>query len=76
MLEWLGVLKELDLHNIRHTDVEVLVENFSLLNPAPLRIITGHSPRMKKIVTSVLDKHSIGYDNQIHEGWIIIRSNI
>ena len=68
-------MKELNLHNTKHEDVELLVENFSLLHPAPLRIVTGNSLRMKKIVTSVLDKHSIGYDNQPHQGWITIRRN-
>jgi len=75
VLELLGVVKELDLHNLKHEDVEILVENFSLLNPAPLRIITGNSLRMKNIVTSVLDKHDIQYDNQSHLGWIMIRGN-
>ena len=68
-------MEELNLHNTKHEDVELLVENFSLLHPAPLRIVTGNSLRMKKIVTSVLDKHSIGYNNPPHEGWIIIRKN-
>ena len=68
-------MKELDLHDTRHTSVEVLVENFVLLNPAPLKIITGNSHRMKEITITVLDQHDIEYDNQPHEGWVVVRKN-
>ena len=41
----------LDLHGIRHDDVERLVENFVLLNEPPLTIITGNSDKMRDIET-------------------------
>ena len=43
-------IKTLDLHGVRHDDVERLVENFVLLNEPPLKIITGNSDRMSNIV--------------------------
>ena len=52
----------LDLHGIRHDDVERLVENFVLLNEPPLTIITGNSDKMSGIVLSTLSKHRIGWE--------------
>lgn len=50
-------METLDLHGVRYHRVEVLVENFVLLNDAPVRIITGNSPGMKSIVAKVLERH-------------------
>ena len=55
-------LKKLDLHGIRHEDVDRLVENFVLLNNPPIRIITGNSNRMTELVVDVLDRHNITYE--------------
>ena len=55
----------LDLHGIRHDDVERLVENFVLLNEPPLTIITGNSDRMSDIVTDKLSKLEIGWERNI-----------
>ena len=52
----------LDLHGVRHNDVERLVENFVLLNEPPLTIITGNSDKMSNIVLSTLNKHSISWE--------------
>ena len=52
----------LDLHGVRHDDVERLVENFVLLNEPPLTIITGNSDKMSNIVLSTLNKHSISWE--------------
>jgi hypothetical protein len=46
--------KILDLHGVRHADVDRLVENFVLLNKPPLTIITGNSNRMQEIVINCL----------------------
>ena len=54
--------KTLDLHGIRHGEVDRLVENFVLLNEAPIRIITGNSHKMRDIVTEVLDRHNMEYE--------------
>ena len=51
----------LDLHGIRHDDVERLVENFVLLNEPPLTIITGNSDKMRDIVNIQTLKANFGY---------------
>ena len=48
--------KTLDLHGVRHADVDRLVENFVLLNNSPLTIVCGNSDRMIKLVQEVLDR--------------------
>ena len=53
---------KLDLHGIRHTEVERLVENFVLLNEPPLTIITGNSQRMAEIVINTLVIHDINFE--------------
>ena len=55
--------KELDLHGVRHYDVERLVENFVLLNDPPLTIISGNSERMRQIVVNTLMNHDIHFEN-------------
>ena len=56
------MIKELDLHRIKHEEVDRLVENFVLLNELPLRIITGNSDKMRQLVIKVWDKHNIEYE--------------
>ena len=48
--------KKLDLHGVKHDDVERLVENFVLLNEPPLEIICGNSDRMVNIVQNKLSE--------------------
>mgnify|MGYP000119619548 CR=1 FL=1 len=55
--------KTLDLHGVRHNDVERLVENFVLLNEPPLTIITGNSDRMRQIVVNCLMNHEIEFES-------------
>ena len=55
----------LDLHGVKHADVDRLVENFILLNNPPLTIICGNSDRMIELVTSVLHRHNINYERFI-----------
>ena len=54
--------RTLDLHGVRHNDVERLVENFILLNEPPLIIITGNSQRMNEIVINKLMVNDINFD--------------
>ncbi len=54
-------MNRLDLHGIRHSEVDRLVENFVLLNSTPIRIITGNSDKMIELVVKVLDRHNIEY---------------
>ena len=66
---------KLDLHGIRHNEVELLVENFILLNQdqLPLTIICGNSQRMIDLAKEVID--SIGCEEVVMDqyGVIIIR---
>ena len=55
-------MKKLDLHGIRHFDVDRLVENFIILNEPPIRIITGNSDQMQLLVKKVLDRHDVEYE--------------
>ena len=58
----ISMIKKLDLHGIKHEDVDRLVENFVLLNNPPIRIITGNSNQMRDIVVEVLSRHDIEYE--------------
>ena len=40
--------KTLDLHGVKHEDVDRLVENFVLLNEVPMKIITGNSEPLSR----------------------------
>jgi len=59
-------INRLDLHGIRHSDVDRIVENFVLLNEPPLRIITGNSDIMTELVLDVLHRHDIQYERFGH----------
>ena len=52
-------MNKLDLHGIKHEEVDRLVENFVLLNEPPLTIITGNSQRMQEIVINTLMNNDI-----------------
>ena len=53
----------LDLHGIRHHEVDLMVENFIYLNQEemPLTIICGNSSKMISIVKEVLDRSLSDY---------------
>jgi hypothetical protein len=52
---------KIDLHGIRHRDVDRLVENFIFMNQdrTPLEIITGNSQKMIDLVSEVMNRHDI-----------------
>ena len=67
-------MKTLDLHGIRHEGVVQQVHSFVYNNELPVRIVTGKSEIMRKIVVdtiSVLGYHS-HYERLINEGSLII----
>ena len=64
-------MKKLDLHGVRHSEVDRLVENFVLLNNPPLEIITGNSDKMPELVRDVLDRHNIEWERWGHAVWKI-----
>ena len=57
-------LLNLDLHGVRHGDVEVVVEDFVLTNQEqlPLIVICGNSSKMIDIVSKTLKKMEINFE--------------
>jgi hypothetical protein len=49
----------LDLHGIKHADVESIVEEFVCMNTGTIRIITGYSSKMKEHVNNVLLRYDM-----------------
>jgi hypothetical protein len=66
----------LDLHGIRHSAVDRLVENFILLQQPPLTIICGNSDKMINLVRTSLDRiydtHNIGWQLWNHNTYKIL----
>lgn len=54
--------RKLDLHGIKHVDVERIVENYIHLTEYPHDIITGNSEEMHRIVKLVLDEYDFRYE--------------
>lgn len=67
-------METLDLHGVKHNQVDRMVENFVLLNELPVKIITGKSSEMQSMVKTVLNRHDLGwmYENFINTGAIIV----
>ena len=55
-------MNKLDLHGVRHEDVDRLVENFVLLDKPPMKIITGNSQKMMEITLDVLNRHDFDWE--------------
>ena len=58
--------KVLDLHGVRHYDVERQVENFILLEEPPLTIICGNSDKMPKMIENTLKTHRVNWERWRH----------
>ena len=56
-------MEKLDLHGVRHHEVDLMVENFIFLNQhdLPLTIICGSSSKMVELVKVVLDRAGSDY---------------
>ena len=52
----------LDLHGIRHQDVDRIVENYVFMTPYPHDIVTGNSSEMHRLAKEVLDRHEFRYE--------------
>lgn len=66
-------MNKLDLHGVKHEDVDRIVENFVLLNNPPFEIVTGNSDKMPKLVRDVLDRHDIEWERWGHAVWKILK---
>ena len=60
--------KVLDLHGVRHEEVERLLENFILLNEPPLKVITGNSNYMQSKLESFCSKHNVALERWANWG--------
>ena len=69
-------MKKLDLHGIRHAEVDRLVENFILMNQdeIPLTIICGNSQPMIDLVEAVISRIKCASVTRIQFGVIRIDS--
>ena len=66
-------MSSLDLHGIKHIDVDLIVEDFVLSNESPMYIITGNSEIMKNKVISILNTHDFKWVIKAHNlGEIIV----
>ena len=54
--------KRLNLHGVKHEDVDRIVENFILMNNPPMRIITGNSEKMTMLTLDVLNRHDFEWE--------------
>ena len=70
-------MTKLDLHGVRHGDVDRVVENFILINQGefPLEIICGNSAKMLLLVKNVTDRlgletHSYRYGTILVRRWL------
>tara|TARA_Y100001949_G_C15894108_1_gene289504 strand:- start:612 stop:830 length:219 start_codon:yes stop_codon:yes gene_type:complete len=56
-------VEKLDLHGVRHHEVDLMVENFIYQNQheIPLTIICGNSSKMVELVTTVLERTGSDY---------------
>ena len=56
-------MEKLDLHGVRHHEVDLMVENFIFLNQEeiPLTIFCGGSSKMVELVKKVLDRTGSEY---------------
>ena len=57
---------DLDLHGVKHSAVEVLVEDHILTHKPPYKIVTGNSTEMKRICKMVLDRHKYQHFDGFH----------
>ena len=66
------MINELDLHGVKHFDVDMIVENYVLMNKTPLKIITGRSDRMIELATNPLRRNSFKWVIHSHNPGVII----
>ena len=66
------MVSELDLHGVKHLDVDMIVENYILMNKTPMNIITGRSDRMIELATYVLKKYRFKYFIRSHNPGVVI----
>jgi len=71
-------MKTLDLHGVRHSDVQSMFDEFIYenmkSNTREVEIITGISEQMKRIVRNLSDDYTMDcHDHPINPGILIIK---
>ena len=70
----MGLTNHLDLHGVRHQDVDLMVENFILMSQhtLPMTIICGNSGKMIQVVEHTINR--IGCEwTMLRYGFIIVQ---
>ena len=65
-------MKELDLHGLKHSEVEDEVIDFIVSTEPPFRIITGKSEEMRRMVKKLLDHYEFNFYIPAHNAGEII----
>jgi DNA-nicking Smr family endonuclease len=65
-------MRELDLHGLKHNEVEDEVEDFIISSTPPFRIITGKSEEMRRMVKKLLDHYEFNFYIPAHNAGEII----
>ena len=68
---------ELDLHTVKHEDVQRLLDSFLYKNmkkkTSRVNVITGNSEEMKKIVSTIANEHGLtSVQHMFNSGEVII----
>jgi DNA-nicking Smr family endonuclease len=71
-------MKTLDLHGVKHSDVQSMFDEFIYenmkLNTKEVEIITGISEQMKRIVRNLSDEYTMNcYEHPLNPGKLIIK---
>ena len=63
---------EIDLHGLTHSEVENTLESMLIshynLGSFPIRVITGHSHVMKKLLSRAVDNQKFTMKEELHNG--------
>ena len=67
---------EIDLHGLKHREVEYTLESLLIsyynLDSFPIRVITGHSHKMKKLLSTAVDNQKFTMKEELHNSGAII----
>jgi DNA-nicking Smr family endonuclease len=61
---------EIDLHGLKHSEVEDTLESLLIsyynLDSFPIRVITGHSHKMKKLLNIAVDNQKFNMREEVY----------
>jgi hypothetical protein len=71
-------MKRLDLHGITHEHAEMLVYNFLFKNDLPVKVVTGKSQPMQKIVKKIIGENGMGwhYESSSNFGCLVVTNSV